>query len=144
MCAVATAMGYKDLYLTGIDFIKKRGILTHFITKKNIIKLLPSFSQSKSQSNIHSMEYDLSALHFLQKHYGINIYCISPESPLCNYFPLSLLNNPITFLPEERKNYTQDILIPPESVYKKIGIYSKPRIYQNLIFSVDLGYITFT
>ena len=37
MCAVATAMGYKDLYLTGIDFIKKKGILTHFITKKKIL-----------------------------------------------------------------------------------------------------------
>ncbi|HHE8718501.1 TPA: alpha-2,3-sialyltransferase, partial [Haemophilus influenzae] len=135
MCAVATAMGYKDLYLTGIDFYQEKGNPYAFHhQKENIIKLLPSFSQSKSQSNIHSMEYDLSALHFLQKHYGINIYCISPESPLCNYFPLSLLNNPITFLPEEKKNYTQDILIPPESVYKKIGIYSKPRIYQNLIF----------
>ncbi|HHF1931121.1 TPA: alpha-2,3-sialyltransferase, partial [Haemophilus influenzae] len=27
-----------------------------------------------------------------------------------------------------------DILIPPKFVYKKIGIYSKPRIYQNLVF----------
>ncbi|HHF3702877.1 TPA: alpha-2,3-sialyltransferase, partial [Haemophilus influenzae] len=102
--------------------------------KENIIKLLPSFSQNKSQNDIHSMEYDLNALYFLQKHYGVNIYCISPESPLCNYFPLSPLNNPFTFIPEEKKNYTQDILIPPESVYKKIGIYSKPRIYQNLVF----------
>ena len=49
------------------------------------------------------MEYDLNALYFLQKHYGVNIYCISPESPLCNYFPLSPLNNPFTFIPEEKK-----------------------------------------
>ncbi|HHV6884921.1 TPA: alpha-2,3-sialyltransferase, partial [Haemophilus influenzae] len=135
MCAVATAMGYKDLYLTGIDFYQEKGNPYAFHhQKENIIKLLPSFSQNKSQNDIHSMEYDLNALYFLQKHYGVNIYCISPESPLCNYFPLSPLNNPFTFIPEEKKNYTQDILIPPESVYKKIGIYSKPRIYQNLVF----------
>ena len=60
-------MGYKDLYLTGIDFYQeKMGILTHFIKKRNIIKLLPSFSQNKSQNDIHSMEYDLNALYFLQ------------------------------------------------------------------------------
>lgn len=135
MCAVATAMGYKDLYLTGIDFYQEKGNPYAFYhQKENIIKLLPYFSQNKSQSDIHSMEYDLNALYFLQKHYGVNIYCISPESPLCNYFPLSPLNNPITFILEEKKNYTQDILIPPKFVYKKIGIYSKPRIYQNLIF----------
>ncbi|HHF2837085.1 TPA: alpha-2,3-sialyltransferase, partial [Haemophilus influenzae] len=135
MCAVATAMGYKDLYLTGIDFYQEKGNPYAFHhQKENIIKLLPSFSKNKSQSDIHSMEYDLNALYFLQKHYGVNIYCISPESPLCNYFPLSPLNNPFTFIPEEKKNYTQDILIPPKSVYKKIGKYSKPRIYQNLVF----------
>ncbi|WP_105891557.1 alpha-2,3-sialyltransferase, partial [Haemophilus influenzae] len=135
MCAVATVMGYKDLYLTGIDFYQEKGNPYAFHhQKENIIKLLPSFSQNKSQSDIHSMEYDLNALYFLQKYYGVNIYCISPESPLCNYFPLSPLNNPIAFIPEEKKNYTQDILIPPKFVYKKIGIYSKPRIYQNLIF----------
>ncbi|MEX4209290.1 CMP-Neu5Ac--lipooligosaccharide alpha 2-3 sialyltransferase, partial [Haemophilus influenzae] len=44
------------------------------------------------------------------------------------------LNNPIAFIPEEKKNYTQDILIPPKFVYKNIGVYSKPRIYQNLVF----------
>ncbi|HHF3692462.1 TPA: alpha-2,3-sialyltransferase [Haemophilus influenzae] len=135
MCAVATAMGYKDLYLTGIDFYQEKGNPYAFHhQKENIIKLLPSFSKNKSQSDIHSMEYDLNALYFLQKHYGVNIYCISPESPLCNYFPLSPLNNPFTFIPEEKKNYTQDILIPPKSVYKKFGAYSKPRIYQNLVF----------
>ena len=121
MCAVATVMGYKDLYLTGIDFYQEKGNPYAFHhQKENIIKLLPSFSQNKSQSDIHSMEYDLNALYFLQKHYGVNIYCISPESPLCNYFPLSPLNNPITFILEEKKNYTQDILIPPKFVYKKL------------------------
>ncbi len=49
------------------------------------------------------MEYDLNTS-FLQKHYGINIYCISPESPLCNYFYLSLLNVNY-FSSEEKKNY---------------------------------------
>lgn len=90
------------------------------------------------------MEYDLNALYFLQKHYGVNIYCISPESPLCNYFPLSPLNNPFTFIPEEKKNYTQDILIPPESVYKKNWYIFQTKNLPKSGFSVDLGYITFT
>ena len=61
-------MVIKIFYLTGIDFIKEKGnpYAFHHQTE-NIIKLLPYFFKNKSQSDIHSMEYDLNVTLFFTK-----------------------------------------------------------------------------
>ncbi len=49
MCAVAAAaMGYKDLYLTGIDFYQEKRSLRISSPKK--ILSVPYFSKNKSQA----------------------------------------------------------------------------------------------
>ncbi|HDR1133985.1 TPA: CMP-Neu5Ac--lipooligosaccharide alpha 2-3 sialyltransferase, partial [Pasteurella multocida] len=88
MVAVAVAQGYKDIYLTGIDFYlesKTTYVFDH--KKKNLLKLLPSFGSNISHSNLHNKNTELEALFFLKDNYNVNIYCISPDSPLFEYFP---------------------------------------------------------
>ena len=90
------------------------------------------------------MEYDLNALYFYKTLWSKYFIAFHQRSPLCNYFPLSPLNNLIAFIPEEKKNYTQDILIPPKFVYKKkLDIFQTKNLPKS-DFSVVLGYITFT
>lgn len=141
MCAVAIAVGYQDIYLTGIDFYTGGNTTYAFEHKQeNIIKLAPDFLKEISQSSFHSQNTDLEALKFLQENYNVNIYSISPSSPISNYFPLSVQKNHLSFKLENKpEGYTKDILIPvPEAYYKFHQVIPKKekkhKLHQNLIY----------
>ena len=118
LCAIAVSMGYKEIYLAGIDFYEGKAYAFDTL-QENILKLMPDFSYLVYKGeNIgitqqyHSKQADLEALAFLSKHYDIKFYSICPNSPLTQYFPLAPITNN-TFIPEEKlQNYTKDILIP--------------------------------
>lgn len=120
MCAVAIAAGYQDIYLTGIDFYTDGNTRYAFDHKKeNIIKLIPSFKQDISHSQFHTQNADIEALKFLQSHYQVNIYSVSPTSPISTVFPLAPVQRSVSHNVEKKENYTKDILIPPPDAYVK-------------------------
>lgn len=138
MCAVAIAMGYTDIYLTGIDFYQSNKENYAFDHKRpNIIHLLPDFQEDKTQFAYHHEHVDLEALHFLQEHYQVNLYSLSPTSPLSQHFPPRPVetNSETTFVAPLKENYINDILLPPHFVYEKLGtiVSKKSRFYSNLI-----------
>lgn len=138
MCAVAIAMGYTDIYLTGIDFYQASEENYAFDNKKpNIIRLLPDFRKEKTLFSYHSKDIDLEALSFLQQHYHVNFYSISPMSPLSKHFPIPTVEDDCetTFVAPLKENYINDILLPPHFVYEKLGtiVSKKSRFHSNLI-----------
>ncbi|MGC6408548.1 alpha-2,3-sialyltransferase [Bisgaard Taxon 45] len=138
MCAVAIAMGYTDIYLTGIDFYQSNKEKYAFDYKQpNILHLLPDFQKNKIQFDYHHEHVDLEALHFLQEHYQVNLYSLSPTSPLSEHFPAPPVeaNGEVTFVAQQKENYIHDILLPPRSVYEKLGLVvsKKERFHSNLI-----------
>ena len=122
LCGIATALGYKEIYLAGIDFYEGKTYAFDSL-KDNILTLMPEMKYEIAQEDLekpkdkltyHSKRADLEALWFLSKHYDIKFYSLCPNSPMSNYFPLAPITNN-NFKPVEKpKESIKDILIPPE------------------------------
>ncbi|MBZ7945635.1 alpha-2,3-sialyltransferase, partial [Campylobacter sp. RM10532] len=121
MCAIAIALGYKNIYLTGIDFYENKNI--NFNTGENIYAYdLDQKYNSRAilggvkPSYFHSKEIDLKALKFLEKKYQISFFSLTPNSILTKNFPLAPLAKHCDFkiLLKDQKSI-QDILIPRET-----------------------------
>ena len=116
LCGIAVAMGYKEIYLVGIDFYEGRAYAFDTL-QENVLKLMPDFryvvnGKNLCTQNYHSKEVDLEALTFLSKHYKVRFYSLCPNSPMTQYYPLAKITKN-TFLPSEKQsNYTKDVLIP--------------------------------
>lgn len=154
MCALATALGYKELYLAGIDSYSN-GSTYAFSHQNNIIELIPSFKDAVNHDAKHTIEYDLEVLNFLVNEYKIKIYTLCPSSPITAYFPLAEINQEFSIekimqslgieqndfqsfeydqnifhnILKKREHITKDILIPLPHTYKKINIIKQ--IYTN-------------
>lgn len=123
LCAIAVALGYREIYLTGIDFYEGKNYAFNH-SKTNILKLVPdgfeniTLPQEPQQESFHSKAADLEALEFLAKTYNVEFYSLSPASPLSHYIPLAPITNN-TAKPEKKpSNYTNDIILPPEHAYR--------------------------
>ena len=130
LCGIAVAMGYREIYLAGIDFYEGKTYAFDTL-KNNIITLMPEMQYHIAQEGLekpkdaltyHSRQADLEALEFLQKHYNVCFYTLCPNSPMANYFPLAPITNN-TFTPIAKpKDCIQDILIPPEYARERFKI----------------------
>ncbi|EAH4749512.1 alpha-2,3-sialyltransferase [Campylobacter jejuni] len=121
MCAIAIALGYKTIYLCGIDFYEEDVIYPFEAMSTNIKTIFPGIKDFKP-SNCHSKEYDIEALKLLKSIYKVNIYALCDDSILANHFPLSInINNNFT-LENKHNNSINDILLtdntPGVSFYK--------------------------
>lgn len=89
MLITAIAQGYKEIYLTGIDFYTGGGTDYAFEVKnKKIANLLP-FNLKNYQSPVHNQEIDRAFIHLALKIKDIKLYAISPDTPLCELLPLA-------------------------------------------------------
>ncbi|EDO6994923.1 alpha-2,3 sialyltransferase [Campylobacter coli] len=138
MCAVAIALGYKEIYLTGIDFYQNGSSYAFDTKQENLLKLAPNFKNDNSQYIGHNKNTDIKALEFLEKTYKINLYCLSPNSSLANFIEIAPNLNS-RFIAQEKNNYTKDILIPPKEAYvkfsKNINL-KKSKIKENIYFKI--------
>ncbi|ELD3669886.1 alpha-2,3 sialyltransferase, partial [Campylobacter jejuni] len=89
MCAVAIALGYKEIYLSGIDFYQNGSSYAFDTKQKNLLKLVSNFKNDNSHYIGHSKNTDLKALEFLEKTYKIKLYCLCPNSLLANFIELA-------------------------------------------------------
>ncbi|EOH2944088.1 alpha-2,3-sialyltransferase, partial [Campylobacter jejuni] len=138
MCAVAIALGYKEIYLSGIDFYQNGSSYAFDTKQENLLKLAPDFKNDRSHYIGHSKNTDLKALEFLEKTYKIKLYCLCPNSLLANFIQLAPNLNS-NFIIQEKNNYTKDILIPSSEAYgkfpKKIN-FKKIKIKENVYYKL--------
>ena len=121
MCAVAVALGYEEIYLTGLDLYEGSKLYGFDFLQENIVRLVPRFGGEGRPNVFHSKEIDLEALDLLTRLYGAKFFCISPSSPLCNYVPLAKNQgfHENWILESKSEGYIKDILIPSQEAYEK-------------------------
>ena len=114
MIFTAIALGYTEIYVTGIDFYDTTKNLYAFDidssnTLKNKVKFDNPFSNSKSW---HNEEYDIKGLELVKTLEGINIYSITPDSKLSTLLPLAPVQNETPYIPTQKpENYIKDIIL---------------------------------
>lgn len=107
MCLVAKNLGYKNIYIGGIDFYEK-GFLDYGIDclgKKNLSEINPAFKEFKEVFNIgiHNPKYDIEILKLIQK--DVNLIFLNNNETIKENFSNSNL-----YL-EKNKDSLKDILI---------------------------------
>ncbi|ECL6415714.1 alpha-2,3-sialyltransferase [Campylobacter coli] len=115
MCAIAVALGYKNIYLCGIDFYKGETIYPFEAMSKNIKKTFPWMKDFKP-SNFHSKEYDIEILKLLESIYKVNIYALCDNSTLANCFPLSANTDNNFVLENKSGSCIRDILLTDDTL----------------------------
>ncbi len=120
MCAVAIALGYKEIYLCGIDFYDKSKDFYAFNTEKtNLLNFDKNFSKHHYKDSSHNKQYDIECLIFLQDNYNCKIYSLCPNSPLSEYISLAPKTNNTFIIKDKPNGYIDDLMIPIDRVYNK-------------------------
>ncbi|WP_337211108.1 alpha-2,3-sialyltransferase, partial [Campylobacter molothri] len=139
MCAIAIALGYKNIYLTGIDFYDKNKEFYSFDTKKdNLCKLNKNFIKDHYVDKNHSKEFDIQSLLFLKEKYKINFYSLNKNNILTKYMDLAPTNDNYFSLENKADNYINDILIPSKQTYNIFNNLNKKesKIKQNIYYKL--------
>lgn len=151
LCAIAVALGHKEIYIAGIDFYRGNSAYAFHSLSQNLCRFdkymenfIASVKDSQYTESYHSTDFDLACLEFLDKKYGAKFYSLCPQSPLSNYIPLAPITNN-SFLPTNKpKDFINDIALPPNDAYMqffaqdyKVRLDDTPnptRIKRNLYF----------
>ncbi|EAH8543275.1 alpha-2,3-sialyltransferase [Campylobacter coli] len=115
MCAIAVALGYKNIYLCGIDFYEGEIIYPFEAMSQNIKKTFP-WMKDFTPSNCHSKEYDIEILKLLESIYKVNFYALCDNSVLINYFPLSASADNEFILENKSGSCIRDILLTDDTL----------------------------
>ena len=138
MIFTAIALGYTEIYVTGIDFYDTKTELYAFDldssnTLKNKVKFDNPFSNSKSW---HNEEYDKKGLELVKTLEGINMYSITPDSKLSTLLPLAPIQNDTPYIPTPKsENYLKDIILTEQDRRAQKGIKQK---IKNIFIKKDL------
>lgn len=116
--AFAVALGYKEIYLAGIDLSTSSANYAFNAITPNLLTKPMSFDL-QGDAIMHSPELDIETLYFLIKHYNVSIYSICPDSPINKYISIakSTNTNYEINIESKAKGYVNDIAIPPKIVY---------------------------
>lgn len=139
MCAVAIALGYKEIYLAGIDFYNNGTTYAFDMKQENLLKLIPAFKNDNAGYSKHNKDIDIETLLFLKETYDVRFYCLCPNSPLANVIELAppQLTNRNFKLQNKKDNYTKDILIPSKEAYENFPAKLKPiKLKQNIYYKL--------
>lgn len=122
-CAIGVAMGYREIYIAGIDFYTQGLTYGFDIKQKNLLTIAPHFASNKLLfGHWHSADTELKVLDFLAKTYNVNFYALCPKSPLAKSIPLAPITHN-TYMPEDKPtNFTKDVLLPSKKAYQIYGI----------------------
>lgn len=127
MLIVAIAQGYKEIYLTGIDFYENGGLSYAFNVKnkKNLILQMPSFAYDDFRDLAHSKNVDIEAIRIAMQIQEIKLYCLNNSGLLSKLLPLApkrnlkfeVLSKPDDFICDfielPKINVRKNIDIPP-------------------------------
>ena len=88
MCAFAVALGYREIYITGIDLYKTNEPYAFDSMKSNLLAINPGLKKAIPDA-FHSAETDVEALQFLIDKYDAKFYSLCKDSPMTNHIPFS-------------------------------------------------------
>ncbi|WP_394954155.1 alpha-2,3-sialyltransferase [uncultured Helicobacter sp.] len=146
MCAVGTALGYKEIYISGIDLYEQGTNSYAFKLQSNTRKLLPLLNRKGKNTDdcYHNAKTDIQALQFLQEHYDVRFYSLSPTSPLSQHIDLApVLTQQPVFTPEKKPaKHTADIMIPEYMDYERFHLKDPlqeekiPKLKKNIYYRI--------
>ncbi len=160
MLIVAIVQGYKEIYLTGIDFYDGGGVDYAFSVKnkKNLLEALPTFRKKDFKDRVHSKELDLKAIEIAKKIEKIKIYCLNPNSLLSKIVPLAPIREECFIKIEDKPedsirdfvqlpNQSKEIL-ETNKLFKKFKIFLKQEGFfdvasKNLFFRILRDFVFF-
>ncbi|MGL4677411.1 MAG: alpha-2,3-sialyltransferase [Brevinema sp.] len=113
MILTAIALGYQEIYVTGIDLYLQPEL---YAFQTNQAKTLATFVDTSlpafTASLYHSLEYEYDLLKFTSTLEGIELYALSPNTLLAEYYPLAPVQNDTPYHPEEKEeDYLQDLVL---------------------------------
>lgn len=127
-CALAVAMGHREIYIAGIDFYDS-AMGAHYFTgmgTPNMRGFTDLFSEDdcdeqglnyKADMEYHKKAADIEGLYFLQEAYGVKFYSLCESSPISELIPLAKKTNN-TFAPTPKpKDYICDFCIPAQESF---------------------------
>ncbi len=131
MLLVGAINGYREIYMSGIDFYEGKAYAFKH-KKKGILKVSPDF-YDKAKSSFHTRQTDIEAMKLIQKEFGLKIYCVSKESKLSEVFPLADKKREMGDVEAKPKNAIKDVLIPKVKNPLEIKVLRRQNIYKILI-----------
>lgn len=130
MLLVGAINGYRDIYMSGIDFYEGKAYAFRH-KKKGLLKVSPDF-YDKAKNPCHSRQTDLEAIELIQKEFGLKIYCVSKESKLSEIFPLADKKREANKAESKPRGAIKDILIPNVKNPLKPIVYVQEQTRQNI------------
>ena len=138
LCGLATALGYKKVFIAGIDLYQAKHQNTSYAFKADTptLRYGKNVDFSPKLWEGHSLEFDIETLNFLMKHYGVEFYSICPTTPINKYIPLApTQKTPLKITIEPKpKNFLNGLPIPDRLSYdklKEVSITPQNFIYTN-------------
>ncbi|MCE3047134.1 alpha-2,3-sialyltransferase [Helicobacter kayseriensis] len=125
MLITALAQGYKEIYLTGIDFYEDGGLSYAFEVKNKprLSQCIPLFDQEGFKDQVHQKHVDIEGIKLASMLEGVKIYALSPSSTLAQIIPLAPSQNQTSFeVYSKPKDYICDFVELPEIDKKDASI----------------------
>lgn len=116
MLFTAVVLGYKEIYLTGIDFFEHGVEYLFDIDKQsNFYQYIDRVADfSKVLEECHDMDIDKASIQLISQMNDISLYSISENSPINHIISLAPIQNDTPYIPEEKpQNYTHDWIKSP-------------------------------
>ncbi|RDU71417.1 alpha-2,3-sialyltransferase [Helicobacter brantae] len=120
MLIVALAQGYKEIYLTGIDFYEAGGLSYAFDMggKSNLAEKMPTFTQEDFRDEVHEKNVDIEALKLALSLQDIKLYSLAPQSTMSEIVPLAPIQGTDFELLAKPKDYICDFVPLPQKEEK--------------------------
>ncbi|MCE3047138.1 alpha-2,3-sialyltransferase [Helicobacter kayseriensis] len=112
MLVVAYNLGYREFFLTGIDFYEGQTQYAFNSKKNNLIQRVPGFSKMEDQKNYscHSMEFDKKILEIIKR--KANVFFLSENELVAPLAPK--IENKVPFEVQSKdENYISDLCLAP-------------------------------
>lgn len=134
MLIVALAQGYREIYLTGIDFYESGGTSYAFDTKKSgLIDKIPNFGKENFSDDVHEKNVDIKAIQLALQLENVKLYSLNPNTSLSQIVPLAPKIKSFFTLQDKPKDYINDFIplpnsskSPPPPEKKGIFFFKKP------------------
>ena len=129
MILTAAALGYSEIYVTGIDFYDSKTELYAFdVEKANELnnKMVKGQGDKKSfqfsdpllnPDSWHTEEIERAGIELVKNLEGVKIYSLTPDSKLSTILPLASLQNEKSYVPiEKSEGYLKDIVLTEQEL----------------------------
>lgn len=123
MMIVALAQGYREIYLTGIDFYENGGLSYAFDmeNKTQLVEKVSTFAQKDFKDEVHEKNVDIETIKLALQIPHLKLYSLNPNSSMSELLPLAPICNSNFELQDKPKDYICDFVpfTPPPSIRKK-------------------------